>query len=81
MAYGEVFRFVVLALLIGQMLIYYDAATKAIPHINLYLLVNLVLILLTLIPWPAVTRLVWLLVWPAGALMRWDWATAGSARG
>ncbi|MCA1725924.1 MAG: hypothetical protein LC748_17075, partial [Thermomicrobia bacterium] len=40
-----------------------------------YLLANLVLILLTLIPWGALTRLVWLLVWPAGALMRWDWAT------
>ncbi|MDQ2787030.1 MAG: hypothetical protein M3Y58_18730 [Chloroflexota bacterium] len=71
----DLFRLVLLALLIGQMLIYYDTATKAIPHINVYLLVNLVLILLTLIPWEGLTRLVWLLVWPAGALMRWDWAT------
>lgn len=72
----DLFRFVVLLLLIGQMLIYYDTATKAIPHINVYLLANLVLILLTLIPpWERLTRLVWLLVWPAGALMRWDWAT------
>lgn len=71
----EVFRFVLLALLIGQMLIYYDTATKAIPHINIYLLANLGLILLTLIPWERLTRLVWLLIWPAGALMRWDWAT------
>lgn len=67
-----------LGLLIGQMLVYYDAATKAIPHINLYLLANLALILLTLIPWPALTRLVWLLAWPAGALMRWDWVTRGT---
>jgi len=71
----DVFRLVLLALLIGQMLIYYDAATRAIPHINVYLLVNLVLILLTLIPWGVLIRLVWLLVWPTGALMRWDWAT------
>ncbi|MDQ6602243.1 MAG: hypothetical protein M3Z19_05895 [Chloroflexota bacterium] len=71
----DVFRLVLLALLIGQMLIYYDTATRAIPHINLYLLVNLALILLTLIPWDVLTRFVWLLVWPAGALMRWDWAT------
>ncbi|MHB8646182.1 MAG: hypothetical protein ACYDAR_10390 [Thermomicrobiales bacterium] len=71
----DLFRLVVLALLIGQMLIYYDAATKAIPHINIYLLINLVLILLTLVPWSALTRLVWLLAWPAGVMMRWDWAT------
>ncbi len=71
----DLFRFVLLALLIGQMLVYYDTATKAIPHINVYLLVNIGLILLTLIPWGHLTRLVWLLVWPAGALMRWDWAT------
>ncbi|MCA1722878.1 MAG: hypothetical protein LC748_01215, partial [Thermomicrobia bacterium] len=71
----DIFRFVLLALLIGQMLIYYDTATKAIPHINIYLLVNLVLILLTLIPWERLTGLLWLLVWPVGAVMRWDWAT------
>jgi len=69
------FRLVLLALLIGQMLVYYDTATKAIPHINVYLLVNLVLILLTLIPWERLTRLVWLLIWPVGAGLRWDWAT------
>ncbi|MGI8688492.1 MAG: hypothetical protein ACR2M3_07915 [Thermomicrobiales bacterium] len=71
----DLFRLVLLALLIGQMLVYYDTATKAIPHINIYLLVNLMLILLTLIPWERLTWLVWLLVWPAGAAMRWDWAT------
>ncbi len=36
----DLFRFVLLALLIGQMLVYYDTATKAIPHINVYLLVR-----------------------------------------
>lgn len=71
----DLFRLIVLALLIGQMLVYYDTATKAIPHINVYLLANLALILLTLIPWERLTRFVWLLVWPAGALMRWDWAS------
>ncbi len=72
----DLFRLVLLALLIGQMLVYYDTATKAIPHINVYLLVNLVLILLTLIPWERLTRPVWLLLWPVGALMRWDWGDA-----
>ncbi len=72
---SELFRLVMLALCIGQMLVYYDTAAKAIPHINLYLLVNLALILLTLIPWERGTQFVWILVWPVGALMRWDWAT------
>jgi hypothetical protein len=72
---SELFRLVLLALLVGQMLIYYDTATKAVPRINVYLLVNLALILLTLIPWARCTQLVWALAWPVGALMRWDWAT------
>jgi hypothetical protein len=71
----DLFRLVLLALLIGQMFVYYDTAPKTIPHITEYLLVNLALIVLTLIPWASLTRIVWWLLWPLGALLRLDWAT------
>jgi hypothetical protein len=73
----ELFRLVLLALLIGQMFVYYDTAPKTIPHITEYLLVNLALIVLTLIPWARLTQIVWWLLWPVGALLRLDWATRG----
>jgi hypothetical protein len=75
----ELFRLVLLALLIGQMFVYYDTAPKTIPHITEYLLGNLALIILTLIPWAPLTRAVWWLVWPVGALLRLDWATRDKA--
>src|SRR4051794_20494699 len=75
---AELFRLVVLALLIGQMFVYYDTAPKTIPHITEYLLVNLALIILTLIPWAPLTQAVWWLLWPVGALLRLDWATRGT---
>ncbi|MDQ2807684.1 MAG: hypothetical protein M3Z04_12375 [Chloroflexota bacterium] len=67
------FRLALLVLLIGQMFVYYDTAYKTIPNINLYLLANLVLIVLALIPWQRMAPLLWLLVWPLGALARMDW--------
>jgi hypothetical protein len=72
---ADLFRLVMLALLIGQMYVYYDTAPKTIPHINFYLLANLLLIVLTLIPWGRISSAVWALAWPLGAWMRWDWAT------
>lgn len=69
------FRFSVLVLCLGQMAVYYDTAQKTIPHINLYLLGNLALVLLALVPWRAGAGLLWALVWMAGALLRLDWAT------
>lgn len=71
----ELFRLVLLALLVGQMFIYYDAHPNVFVHINLYLLVNLALIVLAVVPWRRAPDLLWLLAWPLGALMRWDWAT------
>jgi hypothetical protein len=71
----NVFRAVLVALLIGQMAVYYDTATRAAPHINRYLLANLVLIVLAFIPWRPILTVVWLALWPAGAALRWDWAT------
>ena len=70
---SDMFRLALLLLLIGQMFVYYDTATKTIPQINLYLLINLLLILLALVPWSVAARLLWLLVWPCGALARADW--------
>src|SRR5690242_216830 len=75
----ELFRLVLLALLIGQMFVYYDTAPKTIPHITEYLLGNLALIILTLIPWAPLTRVFWWLLWPVGALLRLDWATRDKA--
>jgi hypothetical protein len=72
---AELFRLAVLVLLLGQMFVYYDTAQKTIPHINTYLLANLVLVLLVLFPWRRAASLVWALAWPLGALLRWDWAT------
>ncbi len=72
-AAADRFRLALLILLIGQMFVYYDTAYKTIPNINLYLLANLVLIVLALIPWRPVAHLLWLLVWPLGALARSDW--------
>jgi hypothetical protein len=71
---AELFRLAVLCLLLGQMFVYYDTATKTIPHINLYLLGNLLLIVFALLPGRRAAGLLWALVWPAGALLRWDWA-------
>src|SRR5215212_2452899 len=71
----ELLRLAVLVLLLGQMFVYYDTAQKTIPHINVYLLANLLLVLLALFPWRGAASLLWVLVWPLGALMRWDWAT------
>lgn len=74
----EIFRIVLLALLIGQLFVYYDTAAKTIPAITAYLLGNLALIVLTLIPWARLTAAVWWLLWPVGALLRLDWATRGT---
>lgn len=71
----NLFRAVLVTLLIGQMAVYYDTATKTAPHINIYLLVNLILIALTFIPRRPVLTAVWVALWPAGAALRWDWAT------
>jgi hypothetical protein len=75
----ELFQHVLLALLIGQMFVYYDTAPKTIPHITEYLLANLALIILTLIPWAPVTGAVWWLLWPVAVLLRLDWATRDKA--
>jgi hypothetical protein len=72
---SDLFRLVTLALLLGQMWVYYDTSPRTIPLINAYLLGNLVLILLTVAPWRAAPALVWASSWLAGALLRWDWAT------
>ena len=69
------FKLGMLALLLGQMSVYYDTSPKTIPHINTYLLVNLVLVVAVLIPWERAASLIWLAAWPIGALMRLDWAT------
>src|SRR5438105_2237395 len=69
------FRMAMLALLVGQMFVYYDTAPKTVLHINIYLLGNLALILLTLVPWERCAWLLWLASWPIGALLRLDWAT------
>jgi hypothetical protein len=71
----DLFRLAALALLVAQMFAYYDTAPRTIPAINLYLLANLGLILLALVPWRPAAHALWLLAWPAGALLRWDWAT------
>ena len=74
----EIFRIVLLTLLIGQLFVYYDTAPKTIPAITVYLLVNLALIVATLIPWARLMQVVWWLLWPVGALLRLDWATRGT---
>lgn len=71
----ELFRLVLLALLVGQMFVHFDTYPNVFVHINLYLLVNLALIVLAIVPWRRAPDLLWLLAWPLGALMRWDWAT------
>jgi len=73
--YVDLFRLTLLVLLVGEMFVHYDARPNVFPHINLYLLVNLALIVLTVIPWRHAPTLLWTLAWPLGALMRWDWAT------
>jgi len=73
--FPELFRLTVLVLLVGEMFVHYDARPNVFPHINLYLLVNLLLIVLAVIPWRHAPTLLWALAWPLGALMRWDWAT------
>ena len=71
----DLFRLALLGLLVGEMFIYYDSHPNVFPHINHYLLVNLTLIILAVIPWRRAPSLLWALAWPIGALMRWDWAT------
>jgi hypothetical protein len=66
----NLFRIVLLALLVGQMAVYYDTATKTAPHVNLYLLVNLILIVVSFIPWRPLLVAVWVALWPAGAALR-----------
>lgn len=72
---ADLFRLVVLALLVGQMFVYYDTTPKTIPGVNLYLLVNLALIVMLLLPWRPLSGVVWALAWPLGAAMRYVWAT------
>ena len=57
------------------MFVHYDARPNVFMHINLYLLVNLLLIVLAILPWRHAPTLLWALAWPLGALMRGDWAT------
>ncbi len=73
--HADLFRLIMLVVLVGEMFVHYDARPNVFPHINLYLLVNLALIALAVIPWRYAPTLLWALAWPLGALMRGDWAT------
>ncbi len=73
--HADLFRLTLLVLLVGEMFVHYDARPNVFPHINLYLLVNLALIVLAVVPWRHAPTLLWALAWPLGALMRGDWAT------